>query len=72
MEELKQNKSGDNVDNKIRAFCFPPYDRANIEIYGNKVQGDKDLFWKNLILIRKPFFDMLKLIFDYERVQLAT
>ena len=38
MEELKQNKSGDNVDNKIRAFCFPPYDRANIEIYGNKVK----------------------------------
>ncbi len=37
MEELKQIKPGDNVDNKIRAFCIPPYDWAKIEIDGNKV-----------------------------------
>ena len=36
MEELKKIQPGDNVDNKIRAFWFPPYDGANIEIEGKR------------------------------------
>ena len=34
MEELKKIKPGDDVDAKVRAFWFPPYDGANIEIDG--------------------------------------
>ena len=36
MEELKHIQPGDNIDNKIRAFWFPPYDGANIEIDGGR------------------------------------
>ncbi len=36
MEELKKIQPGDNIDNKIRAFWFPPYDGANIEIDGKR------------------------------------
>ena len=34
MEELKKVKPGDDIDAKIRAFWFPPYDGACIEIDG--------------------------------------
>jgi methionyl-tRNA formyltransferase len=34
MEELKKVKPGDDIDAKIRAFWFPPYDGAYIEIDG--------------------------------------
>ena len=36
MEELKNIQPGDDVDAKIRAFWFPPYDGAYIEISGKK------------------------------------
>lgn len=35
MEQLKKIKPGDDINTKIRAFWFPPYDGANIEINGN-------------------------------------
>ena len=34
MEELKKVKPGDDIDAKIRAFWFPPYDGAQIEVDG--------------------------------------
>lgn len=36
MEAMKQIQPGDDVDRKIRAFWFPPYDGAYIEIDGQK------------------------------------
>lgn len=36
MEAMKQIREGDNVEKKIRAFWFPPYDGAYIEIDGQK------------------------------------
>lgn len=36
MEEMKKITEGDDIDRKIRAFWFPPYDGAYIEIEGKK------------------------------------
>jgi methionyl-tRNA formyltransferase len=36
MEEMKEVRSGDDVNKKIRAFWFPPYHGANIKIDGQK------------------------------------
>jgi len=36
MEELKKIQDGDDVERKVRAFWFPPYTGAYIEIDGNK------------------------------------
>ncbi|OSI36269.1 formyltransferase family protein [Neisseria dumasiana] len=36
MEAMKEIRPGDDVDRKIRAFWFPPYDGAYIEIDGKK------------------------------------
>ena len=36
MESMKLVIDGDNVERKVRAFWFPPYDGAYIEIDGNK------------------------------------
>ena len=36
MEEMKQIKPGDDIDAKIRAFWFPPYDGASIQISGQR------------------------------------
>ena len=36
MEAMKRIEPGDNLERKIRAFWFPPYDGAYIEIDGNK------------------------------------
>ncbi len=36
MEEMKRIKPGDDIDAKIRAFWFPPYDGAFIEIDGGR------------------------------------
>lgn len=36
MEEMKEVKSGDDVNKKIRAFWFPPYHGANIKIDGRQ------------------------------------
>ena len=36
MEAMKKIQDGDDVDKKIRAFWFPPYDGAYIEINGEK------------------------------------
>ena len=49
MEDLKKIQPGDNVDAKIRAFWFPPYDGANIEIDG-----------KNYTLISRTILDSLE------------
>lgn len=49
MEDLKKIQPGDNIDNKIRAFWFPPYDGANIEIDG-----------KNYTLINRKILDSLE------------
>ena len=34
MEELKKIQPGDDIDTKIRAFWFPPYDGAYVELGG--------------------------------------
>ena len=34
MEELKKIRPGDDIDAKIRAFWFPPYDGAQVELDG--------------------------------------
>ncbi len=36
MEEMKKIQPGDDVSRKVRAFWFPPYDGAYIEIDGEK------------------------------------
>ena len=36
MEAMKQIRDGDNIEKKIRAFWFPPYDGAYVEINGQK------------------------------------
>lgn len=36
MEAMKEIRPGDDVDRKVRAFWFPPYDGAYIEIDGKK------------------------------------
>lgn len=36
MEAMKQIQDGDDIDRKIRAFWFPPYDGAYVEINGQK------------------------------------
>ena len=36
MEAMKQIHDGDDVEKKIRAFWFPPYDGAYVEIDGQK------------------------------------
>ncbi len=36
MEAMKEIKPGDDIERKIRAFWFPPYDGAYIKIDGNK------------------------------------
>ena len=36
MEAMKQIRDGDDVEKKIRAFWFPPYDGAYVEINGQK------------------------------------
>ena len=36
MEEMKEIKEGDDVDRKIRAFWYPPYDGAYIKIKNKK------------------------------------
>lgn len=36
MEEMKQIRAGDDVARKVRAFWYPPYDGAWIEIGGEK------------------------------------
>ena len=36
MEDMKKLKKGDDIERKIRAFWFPPYDGAYIEIEGEK------------------------------------
>ena len=36
MEAMKQIRDGDDVEKKIRAFWFPPYDGAYVEIDGQK------------------------------------
>ncbi|MGI9238817.1 MAG: formyl transferase, partial [Woeseiaceae bacterium] len=36
MEAMKHVQDGDDVDRKIRAFWFPPYDGALVEINGDK------------------------------------
>ena len=36
MEAMKRIEPGDDLEKKIRAFWFPPYDGAYIEIGGNK------------------------------------
>ena len=36
MEVMKQIRDGDDVEKKIRAFWFPPYDGAYVEINGQK------------------------------------
>ena len=36
MEAMKQIRDGDDVEKKIRAFWFPPYDGAYVEIKGQK------------------------------------
>ena len=33
---MKANPRGDNIEKKIRAFWFPPYDGAYVEINGQK------------------------------------
>ena len=33
---MKQIRDGDDVEKKIRAFWFPPYDGAYVEIKGQK------------------------------------
>lgn len=58
MEELKKIKPGDDINKKIRAFWFPPYDGANIEIDGKsytlvnreileKIDGDSEAIFKH-------------------------
>lgn len=58
MEELKKINPGDDVDAKIRAFWFPPYDGAYIEIDGNnytlinrhileQVDGDNEALFRH-------------------------
>ncbi len=36
MEEMKRINPGDDVDTKIRAFWFPPYDGAYVELDGKR------------------------------------
>lgn len=36
MEEMKRINPGDNIDTKIRAFWFPPYDGAYVELDGKR------------------------------------
>ena len=36
MEAMKEIKEGDDIDRKIRAFWYPPYDGAYIKIKGEK------------------------------------
>lgn len=36
MEAMKEIRPGDDVDRKVRAFWFPPYDGAYVEIDGKK------------------------------------
>ena len=33
---MKQIRDGDNIEKKIRAFWFPPYDGAYVKINGQK------------------------------------
>ena len=58
MEELKIIQPGDDVDAKIRAFWFPPYDGASIQIEGknytlvnreilDKVDGDPEALFRH-------------------------
>ena len=58
MEELKKIQPGDNVDAKIRAFWFPPYDGAYVEIDGKnytvinraileQIEGDKEALFRH-------------------------
>ena len=46
MESLKKIQPGDDVDAKIRAFWFPPYDGAYVEIEG-----------KNYTLVNRAILD---------------
>tara|TARA_Y100000748_G_C15446934_1_gene469375 strand:+ start:377 stop:1153 length:777 start_codon:yes stop_codon:yes gene_type:complete len=58
MEELKKIKPGDDIDAKIRAFWFPPYDGAYVEIDGKsytlvnrkileKLDGDAEAIFRH-------------------------
>ena len=41
MEAMKQIHDGDNIEKKIRAFWFPPYDGAYVEINGQEIHPDQ-------------------------------
>ena len=48
MEEMKRITPGDDIDRKIRAFWFPPYRGAFIEIDGQKYTLVNDFILKEL------------------------
>lgn len=48
MEEMKKIKSDDDIDLKIRAFWFPPYSGANIDIKGKKYTLVNDFILKQI------------------------
>lgn len=48
MEEMKKIKSDDDIDLKIRAFWYPPYSGASIDIKGKKYTLVNDFILKQI------------------------
>src|SRR5690606_25934847 len=49
MESLKKVQPGDDVDRKIRAFWFPPYTGAYVEIEGNRYALVNEYILRSLV-----------------------